>query len=83
MLTCKQASKLISQSLDRPLHWSERMQLKLHLLICGPCERFKQQLKLLRTSLQRIRSGIENDQSIQLPLDVKTRIVQSIKSGQQ
>lgn len=82
MLTCKQASKLISQSLDHPLSWSERMQLKLHLLICGACNRFNQQLYLLRAALQRIRNQIENDRTIQLPLSAKARIEREIESNQ-
>ena len=81
MLTCKQASKLVSQSLDRPLSWSERMQLKLHLFICDPCSRFKQQLKLLGVALKLGRTMTENDQDIKLPLDVKNRILQANESG--
>lgn len=83
MLTCKQASKLISQSLDHPLSWSERVRLKLHLIICDACTQFKQQLNLLRTALQRIRNATENDLNIQLPFDVKDRIVRTIESDQQ
>lgn len=83
MLTCKQASKLISQSLDHPLSWSERVRLKLHLIICDACTQFKQQLNLLRTALQRIRNATENDLNIQLPFDVKDRIVRMIESDQQ
>lgn len=82
MLTCKQASKLISQSLDHPLSWSERMQLKLHLFICGACNRFNQQLHLLRSLLQRMRNQTENDHTIQLSLDAKTRIERVIESNQ-
>lgn len=83
MLTCKQASKLVSQSLDRPLTWLEKIQLKLHLLICNPCTQFKRQLNMLRTALQRIRNGVEHDSTIKLPLDVKNRILHRIESDQQ
>ena len=81
MLTCKQASKLVSQSLDRPLSWSEKMQLTLHLFICNPCTRFKQQLKLLVVALRLGRTMTENDQDIKLPLDVKNRILQANESN--
>lgn len=83
MLTCKQASQLISQSLDHPLSWSQKVKLRLHLLVCIPCNQFKQQLKLLRVALQRIKNATENDQNIQLPLDVKDRILKTIESDQQ
>lgn len=83
MLTCKQASQLISQSLDHPLSWSERVQLKLHLLMCDACTRFKQQLDLLRLALQRIRKTVEDDSTIQLPPEARDRIKRKIESGQQ
>lgn len=83
MLTCKQASQLISQSLDHPLSWPQKMKLRLHLLMCTPCTQFKQQLNVLRVALRRIRNTTENDQNIQLPLDVKDRILRTIESDQQ
>lgn len=83
MLSCKQASKLISQSLDRPLTWSEKIQLRLHLFMCNPCTQFKRQLNMLRTAMQWIRNGIEHDSTIKLPLDVKDRILHRIKSDPQ
>jgi hypothetical protein len=82
MLTCKQASKLISQSLDHPLTWSEKMRLRLHLFICDPCRHFRRQLNLLRTLLHRMRVSIENDHAIKLPLEVKDRIMHRIESNQ-
>ncbi|PPC92298.1 MAG: hypothetical protein CTY35_12930 [Methylotenera sp.] len=82
MLTCKQASQLISQSLDHPLSWYELMQLRLHLMMCGACNRFKKQLNVLLIGLRKIRTNIENNSAIQLPLDAKTRIVEKLKSNQ-
>ncbi len=82
MLTCKQASQLISQSLDHPLSWSQRMQLRVHLFICDACSRFNRQLHLLRIALHRIRDQIEQDSTIQLPLEVKARIERKIESNQ-
>ncbi len=82
MLTCQQASQLISQSLDHPLSWYELMQLRLHLMMCGACNRFRKQLNVLLVGLHKIRTNIENDSAIQLPLDAKTRIVEKLKSNQ-
>jgi len=82
MLTCQQASQLISQSLDHPLSWYELMQLRLHLMMCGACNRFRKQLNVLLVGLRKIRTNIENDSAIQLPLDAKTRIVEKLKSNQ-
>jgi len=77
MLNCKQASKLVSQSLDRPLSWAERCQLRLHLFICNPCRRFAKQLKLLAAAIHLRNKMTENDQDLKLSPAVKTRILQA------
>ena len=77
MLNCKQASKLISQSLDRPLSWTERCQLKLHVVICNPCRRFAKQLQLLAAAIHLRSKMMENDQDIKLSPAVKKRILQA------
>jgi hypothetical protein len=53
ILTCKQASRLVSQGLDRKLGFAERLRLRLHLLICDACTNFRRQLDFLRKALQR------------------------------
>jgi hypothetical protein len=82
LLNCKEASKIISQSLDNPLSWSNRMKLKFHLLICNACTRFNQQLRLIKNAINSIKIETENDTSIQLSLDAKARINQAIESNQ-
>ncbi|WP_292838906.1 zf-HC2 domain-containing protein [Methylotenera sp.] len=80
MLNCKQASQLISQSLENPLSSSKRIKLKFHLLLCAACTRFRQQLRLINNATKRIRLETENDDTLQLPLESKTRIFQQISS---
>jgi hypothetical protein len=80
MLTCKQASQIISQSLDMPLSWSDRMKLRFHLFICNACNRFNRQLHQLRVAVNRVTQLTENDSAIKLPVDAKIRISASIES---
>lgn len=47
MLSCKDATQLISQGLDRRLSLPERMGLRLHLLICRGCRATEQHLAFL------------------------------------
>jgi len=47
MLDCKEASELASRSLDRKLSLSERLSLKIHLLLCANCTNFYGQIFLL------------------------------------
>lgn len=81
MLTCKQASRLVSQSLDRPLSWSEHTQLKFHLFICKACQQFSQQLRLLSLAIKSMTQLTEHDGSIQLSSEAKNRITQAIISN--
>jgi len=80
MLNCKQASQIISQSLDNPLSWSDRTKLKFHLFICDACTRFNRQLRLIQNAIERMKINTENDASIQLSLDAKARINQATES---
>ena len=48
MITCEEAEKLISESMDhKPLFW-ERINLKMHILMCKVCPTYMRQLHLLR-----------------------------------
>lgn len=48
LLSCKKATRLLSESLDRPLAQTERWQLKMHLTICQGCRNYRQQMNFLR-----------------------------------
>jgi len=52
MLTCKDASRLISERQERPLGVRERWSLRFHLLMCVYCRRFARQVELIRRALQ-------------------------------
>ncbi len=47
MISCKEASRLMSQGLDRDLGLGQRASLRLHLLICTSCSRVRKQLDFL------------------------------------
>jgi Putative zinc-finger len=81
MLDCKQASQIISQSLDRNLTLRERFALRLHLLICAYCKRFSQQLQTMRIAIKQMTASIENDHKIEMPSAAKKRIAGLIKAN--
>jgi hypothetical protein len=56
MLTCKEASRLMSQELDGPLPIRRRWLLRLHLLWCEACRRYNSQARFLRAAMRRYRS---------------------------
>lgn len=47
MLTCRRATERMSRALDAPLPPVEWFALRAHLILCGPCCRFRRQLALL------------------------------------
>jgi len=51
-LSCKEASRLISQGMERRLSLGERIALRLHVRICDACTRFTSQMKFLRRALR-------------------------------
>jgi hypothetical protein len=80
MMNCKQASQLISRGLDVTLSKRERFALKLHLLMCKYCSRFRQQLMAINVAISKIGKQIEDDPNIRLPDETKARIVKSLES---
>ena len=50
MLTCKNATHLMSEALDRRLSRRERFNLRVHLLFCRGCRTFQGQMDFLRTA---------------------------------
>jgi len=53
-LTCKEAHRLVSEELDRTLPLGERLRVRMHLLACGSCTHFKQQMQFLRSAMRRL-----------------------------
>lgn len=51
-LSCKEASRLISDGMDRRLSVAERVALRLHVGICDACTRFTAQVQFLRRALK-------------------------------
>lgn len=47
MFCCEEVSKKFSESLDRQLPFHHRMFIRIHMLMCRYCSRFRRQLLLL------------------------------------
>jgi len=55
MLTCKEASRLVSQGLDRRLGFGKRLRLRVHLAICDGCSNFRKQMDFLHKAVARLK----------------------------
>lgn len=47
MTSCKDVTALVSRSLDERLSWPQRLQVRVHLVMCSACRRFEQQTQFL------------------------------------
>jgi predicted anti-sigma-YlaC factor YlaD len=53
MLSCKQATALMSQGMDKKLGVMQKAGLRFHLLMCDGCRNFSKQIQFLRESIRR------------------------------
>ncbi|HUY90088.1 MAG TPA: hypothetical protein VMV10_15230 [Pirellulales bacterium] len=67
MLTCKEASRLASESLDRKLTWRQRINLWVHLAMCRLCYGFAKDIKQLHEAARLHADDAEKDAA---PADV-------------
>jgi len=61
MYSCEQASKLSSRAMEQPLTPSERMLLRLHLMMCDRCSNFSRQINFLRRASRKVPEVLEKD----------------------
>ena len=54
MLSCQEASRLLSDRIDRPLGARERFALRLHLAMCRGCSRVAEQLRFVSRAMSRL-----------------------------
>jgi hypothetical protein len=74
MRNCKEISKRVSGSLDRPLAFPEKIEVWLHLKMCRLCSAFRRDLRRLRERARVQIAAQEQDESIRLKPDAKARI---------
>lgn len=80
MITCKQASELISQSMDAALTKRKQLQLRFHLLFCGACCNFQRQVRWLSRAAKRLARIKETDPEVKLTPEARARIQASLSN---
>ncbi|MBL8511694.1 MAG: zf-HC2 domain-containing protein [Betaproteobacteria bacterium] len=61
MLSCKEATRLLSEAKDRDLELGERIQLRIHLSICIGCNRYQRQLDFISLACREAREQQPRD----------------------
>lgn len=59
MMNCQQATRLISESQDHALSLSEKMSLKMHVLMCAGCKNFSLQIPFLSQAMKAYSKGFD------------------------
>ena len=79
MFNCKDVSQRVSESMDRSLPLHHRMMIKIHLMMCKYCARFKQQLLAVRNACRLDDlHGEDCEQVHDLPQAVRDRLKLSL-----
>lgn len=72
-LPCREHTVLFSRQIDAPLSRGESVGLRIHILYCKGCRRFRSHLRHMR-SLGRSLAG-QIEQTSGLPADVRQRLI--------
>ena len=54
MVNCKDITELLTEYLEGEMSFGERMQVRAHLMMCGPCKLYADQLQLSIDSCGRL-----------------------------
>lgn len=79
-LRCKHATRLISQSMERPLTRGEKISLGLHLFVCKWCRRYQKQLRLIQGIIREFASIEATHAGTRMPESARRRIEEAIRA---
>jgi len=82
MRNCREVTQLISDGLDRPLPWTQRLAVRMHVLMCGSCNAYRRQLHAIHHAIGRARQQgrlLLQQQGHRLSDDARQRIKQCLR----
>jgi len=59
MYSCEEASRLSSRAMEEPLTPTERVLLRMHLMMCNRCSNFSRQIEFLRRASGKLPEMLE------------------------
>ena len=54
MLSCEEATRLLSEAQDRKLVLPEKLRLEIHLAMCSGCRHYRKQMSFLRAACRHL-----------------------------
>ncbi|MBI5315502.1 MAG: zf-HC2 domain-containing protein [Nitrospirae bacterium] len=79
-LPCRDVTRLASESMDRSLPLSTRIQLQLHYWICQACTQYRRQLLVLRKATRLAASETHAQTDAQLSAAAKARLKEALRA---
>jgi NMD protein affecting ribosome stability and mRNA decay len=80
-LSCQKATLLIEMSHEKPLSFSKKIQLKVHLSLCDRCNRYQKQSLLIETILKSNYKAPLKTNGLKLSDASKTRLKKVIEEN--
>lgn len=79
IFSCREASRLASTAVDRPLPIAKRLQLGMHLAMCSACRAYRRQIRSLDRLLRGRAAHEAEDQEIRLDAEARKRISEALR----
>ncbi|MCH8822031.1 MAG: zf-HC2 domain-containing protein [Planctomycetes bacterium] len=77
-LRCHESSRILSEASDGELSFIDKLALRGHLLVCGPCRKYQKQLRKLRSLIENAMKSLESEESL-----FKSRLSDDVKAKMQ
>jgi hypothetical protein len=81
MFSCKEVTRMVSESMDRTLPLGQRIGIRMHLWMCHLCSAYRKQLLFIRKTMQHYTAQMEQiiDPAVSLSPEAKERIKQTLR----
>ncbi len=83
MLNCEKATHLMSESLEHPLTFGQRLSLGIHMLVCRMCAATNNKFQFIQAALEiydKRLAELAPDSSVALPHSAKAEIISRLRS---
>ena len=75
MFKCNEVTRMVSESLDRELPFSQRLGIRIHFLMCKICPEAKKQMLFIKEAMGRLAAEITGQESdVYLSPEARDRI---------
>jgi polyhydroxyalkanoate synthesis regulator protein len=81
MFSCREISYLVSKSMDERIPVRQRLGVRMHLMMCRFCARYKRQLELLRRIMHHYAEQLQEQAAAELPPEARARIKDALRQA--